>query len=421
MHAVIDEVKAWYILDSRGNPTVKACVVSGDCVGYGMAPSGASKGKNEAVEVRGGDGFHGKSVEKAVKNIRKIVAPAIKGMSALEQEEVDRKMIEIDGTKNKSLIGANAMIAVSMAVARCAAMHKKMELYEYMNEGAATLPIPFMNVINGGLHAGNELKIQEHMLAPVGAGSFREAVRMGSEVYHTLKEILKNKYGKEAINVGDEGGFAPPLDSSFSALELIMKAIEENGYENEVKLAIDSAASNFYDGKFYNIDGRKEAGELIDYYEEMVRTFPIISIEDPFDEEDWNAFAEFTAKFGSKLQIVGDDIYVTNPGRVKKGIKMKASNAVLIKPNQIGTITETMTTIEICRNAGLSMMISHRSGETCDDFISDLSVATEAGQIKAGAPARGERVAKYNRLMEIEDGLDKPLYYGRKWKMKGLS
>ena len=416
MEAIIDRVEAWYILDSRGNPTVKACITAGDSTGCGVAPSGASKGKNEAVEIRGGKEFHGKSVEQAVKNIDKIIAPAIKGMSVLEQEEIDKKLIEIDGTKNKSLLGANATVAVSMAAARCAAAYKKMELYAYLNENSALLPVPFMNVINGGLHAGNKLKIQEHMIAPVGASSFRDAVRMGSEVYHTLKEILSKKYGKEATNVGDEGGFAPPIDSTFSALELIEKAIEENGYEKEVKLAIDSAASNFYENGFYNIEGKKRWDELLDYYEEMVKTFPVISIEDPFDEEDWNAFSEITSRLGSRVQIVGDDIYVTNPVRVRKGIKNKASNAVLIKPNQIGTITETIDVIKICKNSGIKMMLSHRSGETCDDFIADLAVAMETGQIKAGAPARGERVAKYNRLMEIEDAIEKPVYYGKKWK-----
>ena len=420
MDFAIKEIKAREILDSRGNPTIEVEVRCGKSVAIASAPSGASKGKNEAVEIRGGKEFHGKSVEMAIENVNKIIAPALKGMDVREQEEIDRKLIAIDGTKNKSLLGGNACIAVSMATARCAAMAKEKELYEYLNSNAKLLPIPFLNVINGGMHAGNDLDIQEHMVAPIKAASFKEAIKMACETYYSLKEIIESEYGKNAINVGDEGGFAPPLKSSYDALELIMKAIEENGYENEVKLAIDSAASSFYDGTFYKIEGRKMEDELIDFYIELASTFPIVSIEDAFHEEDWDRFAELTRRIGSKVQIVGDDVFVTNPKRLKKGIKKKACNALLLKPNQIGTITEAIEVAKLCKAGNYSIMVSHRSGDTCDDFIADLAVALEAGQIKAGAPARGERVVKYNRLIKIEEEMKRKEYAGRRWKKWGL-
>ena len=420
MDFAIKEVKAREILDSRGNPTIEVEMRCGKSIAIASAPSGASKGKNEAVEIRGGKAFHGKSVEMAIENVNKIIAPALKGMDVREQEEIDRKLIAIDGTKNKSLLGGNACIAVSMAAVRCAALAEKKELYEYINEGAKLLPVPFLNVINGGMHAGNSLAIQEHMIVPIKARSFKEAMIMACETYYSLKEIIKEKHGKNAINVGDEGGFAPPLKSSYEALELIMKAIEENGYENEIKLAIDAAASSFFDGEFYEIDGKKMKDELLDFYIELASTFPIISIEDAFHEEDWHRFAELTKKIGNKVQIVGDDIFVTNPKRLKKGIKMEACNALLLKPNQIGTVTEAIEVAKICKENGYAIMVSHRSGETCDDFIADLAVAIEAGQIKAGAPARGERVAKYNRLMKIEEELEKKEYAGIRWKKMGL-
>jgi len=417
MDYIIKNVKARQILDSRGNPTIEAEIETPKCMASASAPSGASKGKNEAVEIRGGKGYHGKSVEVAVENVNKIIAPALNGMDVREQEEIDRKLIAIDGTKNKSLLGANACISVSMAAAKCGAMVEGKELFEYLGNGRL-LPIPFLNVINGGMHAGNELTIQEHLIAPIKAASFSDAIRMACETYYSLKEILMKKYGKNSINVGDEGGFAPPLKSSFDALEIIMKAIEENGYENEIKVAIDAAASNFYKDGYYYIEGKKMQDEIIDFYIQLASTFPIVSIEDPFEEEDWPRFSQLTEKIGSKVQILGDDIFVTNPKRLKEGIKNKACNAILLKPNQIGTVSEAMEVAKIAKENGYAIMVSHRSGDTCDHFIADLSVGIEAGQIKAGAPARGERVAKYNRLLKIEEyGGD---YAGKKWKKWGI-
>jgi len=417
----IEYVKARQVIDSRGNPTVEAEVATKKAKGVAIAPSGASKGKEEAVELRdGGKEFHGKSVRKAVENIEKIIAPAVKGMDIREQETIDKKIIAIDATRNKSLLGANACIAVSIAVCKCASFALEMQPYEYLNEKACLLPIPFMNVINGGVHAGNDLAIQEHMIAPVKAKSFSQALQMGCEVYHTLKKKIEEKYGKAAINVGDEGGFAPPLSRTEDALEIIMKAIEENGYEKEVMLALDCAASSFYSGEKYFLNKEMDAGELMDYYMGLAEMYPIISIEDAFHEEDWDAFAEITEKIGSKVQIVGDDLFVTNAKRLRKGIKRKACNALLLKPNQIGTLTETIEVAEICKKNGYGIMVSHRSGDTCDDFIADLVVALQTGQIKAGAPARGERVAKYNRLLRIEEKLEKPEYAGKKWNKWGI-
>ena len=419
MEFKIEYVKARQILDSRGNPTIEVEVRTKNAVGIASAPSGKSRGKNEAVELRGGESFHGKSVEPAVENVNKMISPALIGMDVREQEEIDKKMISIDGTKNKALLGANACIATSMAVSRCAANAVKKPLYLYLNEKAKLLPIPFMNVINGGVHAGNDLAIQEHLIAPVKAKSFRNAVEMACETYYSLKEIISSKYGKNAANVGDEGGFAPPLEDSFDALETMMKAIEENGYENKIMLAIDSAASNFYKNGYYFLNKKMDSGELVDYYIEMAKVYPIISIEDGFYEEDWDAFAELTKKIGDKVQILGDDIFVTNPKRLKEGIKRNACNSLLLKPNQIGTLTEAIEVAKICKENNYAIMISHRSGETCDDFIADLSVALETGQIKSGAPARGERVAKYNRLMKIEEEIEGE-YGGKKWNKYGL-
>jgi len=419
MEFKIEYVKARQILDSRGNPTIEVEVKTKNAIGIASAPSGKSRGKNEAVELRGGKSFHGKSVEPAIENVNKIISHALIGMDVREQEEIDKKMIAIDGTKNKALLGANACIATSMAVSRCAANALKKPLYLYLNEKAKLLPIPFMNVINGGVHAGNELAIQEHLIAPVKAKSFRNAVEMACETYYSLREIISSKYGKNATNVGDEGGFAPPLKDSFDALETMMKAVEENGYENEIMLAIDSAASNFYKNGHYFLNKKMDSGELIDYYVEMSKVYPIISIEDGFHEEDWEAFAELTKKIGKKVQILGDDIFVTNSKRLREGIKRNACNALLLKPNQIGTLTEAIEVAKICKKNSYGIMISHRSGETCDDFIADLSVALETGQIKSGAPARGERVAKYNRLMRIEEEIGGE-YGGKKWNKYGL-
>ncbi|KAA0000752.1 MAG: phosphopyruvate hydratase [Thermoplasmata archaeon] len=416
----IEFVKARQILDSRGNPTVEAEVATSSKAAKASAPSGASKGMEEAFELRDGSKeFHGKGVRKAVENIETIIAPAIKGMDVREQDAIDAKMIAIDGTKNKSLLGGNACIAVSMAVCKCAAACQDMPVYRYLNKEARLLPIPFMNVINGGKHAGNDLAIQEHMISPLKAKSFSEAVMMCSEVYHTLKNIILKKYGKNAVNVGDEGGFAPPLAKTEEALELIMKAIEENGYEKEIFLALDSAASSFYQNGIYLMEKEMSMEELLDYYNELVHSFPIISIEDGFSEEDWDGFIEITKKMGGKIQIVGDDIFVTNPKRLRKGIKSKACNALLLKPNQIGTLTEAINVAKICKENDYAIMVSHRSGDTCDSFIADLAVALETGQIKAGAPCRAERTEKYNRLLRIEEQLEKPEYAGKKWKKWG--
>ncbi|HEC82587.1 MAG TPA: phosphopyruvate hydratase [Thermoplasmatales archaeon] len=413
----IDYISARQILDSRGNPTIEVEVRAGDSRGIASAPSGASKGKMEALELRDGDKeFHGKGVKKAIKNVEKIIAPAIKGMDVREQEKIDKKMIEIDATKNKSVLGANACIAVSIAVCKCASCCLKKEIYEYLNEEAKLLPVPFMNVINGGVHAGNELAIQEHMIVPVGAKNFANAVQMGSEIYHTLKKKIKDKFGKSAINVGDEGGFAPPLNKTEDALDIILEAIEENGYTKEVKIALDCAASSFYKNDKYLLNDEMTGGELLDYYIELVKAYPIISIEDAFHEEDWEGFIEITEKLGDKIQIVGDDIFVTNAKRLKKGVKSKACNALLLKPNQIGTLTEAIEVAKICYENKYAVMVSHRSGDTCDDFIADLSVALQTGQIKSGAPARGERISKYNRLLKIENELEKPLYAGKNMK-----
>lgn len=421
MNVRIEKITAHQVLDSRGNPTVEALVYAGNSVGRAIAPSGASKGREEAVELRdGGKAFHGKGVRQALENISTIIAPALVGMDVTQQETIDEKLIAMDGTKNKRVLGANACIAVSIATCACAASCRGVEPYAYLNEHATFLPIPFMNVINGGMHAGSDLAIQEHMIAPVGAAHFREAVQMCSEIYHTLKENLAKTFGKKAINVGDEGGFAPPLTRTEDALEFIMKAIEEHGYEEKVKLALDAAASSFYENGIYMVEQPMTGGELLDYYVALCRTYPIVSIEDAFDEEDWDSFVAITKKIGDAVQIVGDDIFVTNPQRVRRGIKMGACNALLVKPNQIGTLSETLLVARICNEHGYAMMVSHRSGDTCDAFIADLSVALETGQIKSGAPARGERVAKYNRLMAIEEMLEHPRYAGTQWHKKGL-
>ena len=405
----IDSVKARQILDSRGNPTIEVEMKSGNFTAVACAPSGASTGSNEALELRdGGKEYLGKSVKKAVDNVNKLIAPKLVGMNPAEQREIDRTMIELDGTENKSKLGANAIVACSMACSKLASLCKGKELYEHLadvfNFNPRKLPVPAMNVINGGKHAGNDLDIQEHMIMPVNAESFSEALRYGVEVYHILKKKIQSKYGKSSINVGDEGGYAPPLKETREAFELIVGAIEELGYQDNVKLAFDSAASEFFDGEFYHVDGKRlSSGEFVDFYGELIDTYDIVSAEDPFAEDDWDGFVEFTRKFGSKIQIVGDDIFVTNINRLKKGIEVGACNALLLKVNQIGTVSEAVDAARLAFDNGYRVMVSHRSGETCDDFIADLSVAINCGQIKTGAPARGERVSKYNRLLKIEE------------------
>jgi len=417
-------VKAREILDSRGNPTIEVDVSTiGGGFGRAAVPAGASKGVHEAVELRdGGKRFHGLGVLKAVKNVNEIIAPEIEGMDCRLQREIDQKMIELDGTPNKSKLGANAILAVSLANARAAADTYGLPLFQYLGGiQANTLPTPLLNIINGGKHAGNELSIQEFMIVPVGAKSFREAITMASEVYHQLKKLLKEKYGLSAINVGDEGGFAPPMRESREALKALVEAIKSSGYslEDDFVLAIDAAASSFYneEKKTYFIDGKAlDRESLLEYYLKLVEEYPIKSIEDPFQEEDFEMFSEITREIGKNVQIVGDDLFVTNLERLKKGIELGAANAILLKVNQIGTLTEAIDTALYAMKHGYNVIVSHRSGETEDTFIADLAVALNSGQIKTGAPCRGERTAKYNQLLRIEEFLGPTVRYGGRFK-----
>lgn len=406
----IVNVRASEILDSRGNPTVSVNMSDGVFTVNAAVPSGASTGKHEALELRdGGKRFGGKGVGKAVKNVNGAIAAAITGLSPLGQADLDRKMIELDGTPNKSSLGANAILGVSMAATRLAAAQNHMELFSYfsgMTGVKPLLPVPLLNVINGGVHAGGDLSIQEFLIVPAGFHSLREALTAAAEVYQSLKTELKARHGASSTNVGDEGGFAPPFKTTTEALGAIRDAIDGAGYlpGKEIFLAIDAASSEFYRDGSYQLDGKSlSAGELTDYYLSIARDFQLISIEDPFDEESFDDFAGFTRLAGKRLQIIGDDLYVTNPARIRKGIGLKSSNAVLIKLNQIGTVTETLESTRLTRDAGMAAVVSHRSGETTDTFIADMSVGLANGQIKTGAPARGERVAKYNRLLEIEE------------------
>lgn len=402
-------VWARQILDSRGNPTVEVDVeLESGVVGTAAVPSGASTGTREALELRDGDEkWMGKSVENAVNNVIEHIAQAILDMDSLDQVGIDKTLIELDGTQNKSKLGANAILGVSMAVARASANELGIPLYQYLGGVAARrLPVPMMNIINGGVHADSGLSIQEFMIVPAGMPTFSEAIRAGVETYHNLKSILKKK--GYSVSVGDEGGFAPKLGNTNQALELIINAIESAEYKpgKHIFLAIDSAASELYKNGEYIVDGKKFTTEdLIEFYKNIVSKYPIVSIEDGFAENDWKGWELFTSELGTKLQIVGDDIFVTNPQIITEGISKKAANSVLIKLNQIGTVTETMSAIEIAHRAGWKTIISHRSGETEDTFIADLSVAVGAGQIKTGAPCRTERVAKYNRLIKIEEEL----------------
>ncbi len=434
----ITKVSAREILDSRGNPTVEATVHAGTEVpGYGKtkyyttdpkmipsagkitvsgtaaAPSGASKGIHEAVELRdGGERFGGKGVLKAVRNVE-VISGGLAGMGIADQKAIDGKMIELDGTNDKSKLGANAIVAVSMAAMRAAAAAEGKPVYAMM--GGKVMPVPMLNIINGGQHAGNDLAIQEFMIIPAGAPSFAEGLRYAAETYHVLKGRLKDKYGKSATNVGDEGGFAPPMKTTEEALDAIVDSIEEAGYAKEMVLAMDAAASSFYSKEKYSIDGKElTSGELQDHYAGLLGKYPLASIEDPFQEEDFSSFAAFNAKFGKEVQVVGDDLLVTNPKRIKRCIEEKAANALLLKINQVGTVTEALEAARMARKAKMRIVVSHRSGETCDPFIADFAVGMEAGQIKAGAPARGERNAKYNRLLEIEEeaGAEYPEVFG---------
>ncbi|NJE08084.1 phosphopyruvate hydratase [Thermococcus sp. M39] len=420
----ITAIVAREILDSRGNPTVEVDVYTPVAMGRAAVPSGASTGTHEALELRdGGKRFHGKGVRRAVENINKIIAPELIGMDVTLQRDIDMLMIELDGTENKSNLGANAILGVSLAVAKAAANTLGLPLYQYIGgTNAYVLPVPMSNVINGGVHAGNDLDFQEFMIMPVGAKSFKEAIQMVSETYHTLKKILMEKYGKLAVNVGDEGGFAPPMKEVTEPLEALVKAIEETGYKvgDEIAFALDAASSEFYNAeKDKYIVGGKEytREELIDLYKELVSTYPIVSIEDPMHEEDFEGFAMVTKELGKKIQIVGDDIFVTNVKRLKKGIEMGAANALLLKVNQIGTLSEAIDAAYLAFRAGYGVVVSHRSGETEDATIADLAVAINAGQIKTGAPARSDRNAKYNQLIRIEEELEGIAYYpGKKFR-----
>ena len=409
----IRAVRARQILDSRGNPTIEAEVLTWEGVlGRAAVPSGASTGSHESVELRDGDPklYGGKSVLKAVRNVTNEIGPQLLGHSCLEQTDIDRIMIELDGTPNKGRLGANAILAVSMAVMRAAAAQGGVSLYRrIVARSDYRLPCPMMNVINGGVHAGTHLAIQEFLVEPVGADRFSESVRMGAEVYHALKGILRDRYGTTSTNVGDEGGYAPPMEKVEQALDALVGAIAKAGYDDSaVKVGMDSAATGFYDGKTksYDIDGRRlSPGELLDYYVGLASRYPILTIEGPFYEEGFEDFAAITAKLGDRVTIIGDDIYVTDRRRIERGIGLHSSNSVLIKLNQIGTVTETLDAVDCCDRAGMTTVISHRSGETDDSFISHLATAVGSPFIKAGAPARGERTAKYNELLRIEEEL----------------
>jgi enolase len=420
-NTVIKAVKAREILDSRGNPTIEVQVqLSDGAAGIAAIPSGASTGKYEALELRDGDKkrYNGLGVLKAVENVNQIIAPAFLGMSAADQEVIDSKLLELDGTPNKSKLGANATLGVSMATIRAAAASSGVPLYKYIGKSAAKLlPVPLMNILNGGKHAADSTDFQEFMIAPVGAASFREALRMGTEVYHALKKAIKNR-GMNT-NVGDEGGFAPSVASNREAVELILEAVGLAGYKagKDCFIALDSAASSFYSNGNYVLarEGKTlKSNELVDYYAQWAADYPLISIEDGLDEDDWAAWTSLTSKIGDKVQLVGDDLYTTNIERLQQGITRKASNSILIKLNQIGTLTETLAAITMARKAGWTVIISHRSGETEDSFIADLAVATDAGMIKTGAPCRSERVAKYNRLLMIEEELGASARYAGK-------
>lgn len=410
--AAIIETYAREILDSRGNPTVEVEVFLEDgTIGHAAVPSGASTGAFEACELRDGDKarYGGKGVLQAVENVNSIIGPAIQGFDATEQAAIDKLMISLDGTDNKSKLGANAILGVSMAVARAAAKSLDLPLYQYLGGfNAKELPVPMMNILNGGAHADNNVDIQEFMIMPVGAESFTEALRSCAEVYHTLKTVLKGK--GLSTGVGDEGGFAPNLESNEEALEVICEAIKAAGYEpgKDFKLAIDAASSEFYkDGK-YDLAGEgkiKTAEEMVDFYEYLVGKYPIVSIEDGLAEEDWDGWKVLTDRLGKKVQLVGDDLFVTNSKRLAKGIDMGVANSILVKVNQIGTLTEAFEAMELAKRSGYTCVVSHRSGETEDAIIADIAVAVNAGQIKTGAPARSERVAKYNQLLRIEENL----------------
>ena len=415
--SVIDLVFAREILDSRGNPTVEVEIVLTDGTHSRAAvPSGASTGAFEAHELRDGDKrYSGKGVLKAVAAVKDIINPALNGKDPKDQRAIDKIMLDLDGTPTKSKLGANAILGVSLAVAKAAAQREKVLLWRYLNRNAKKLPVPMMNILNGGAHADTDVEIQEFMIAPIGFNTFSDALRSGTEVYHALKSVLKSK--KLATGLGDEGGFAPQLPNNRAALDLILEAIQKAGFKpgEEIALALDVAATEFYkDGK-YSFEGESRTSEwMASYYASLVKDYPLVSIEDGMSEEDWAGWKHLTDVIGDKVQLVGDDLFVTNPTRLQRGIDEKTANALLVKVNQIGSLTETLDAVKLAQTNKYATMMSHRSGETEDTTISDLAVATEGGQIKTGAPARGERVAKYNQLLRIEDELGtSAVYAGR--------
>lgn len=414
--ASIEAVGAREILDSRGNPTVEVEVALDDgTIARAAVPSGASTGAFEAVERRDGDSarYLGKGVEEAVSAVIDEIAPELIGFEATEQRLIDGALIDLDGTANKGKLGANAILGVSLAVAKAAADSADLPLFRYLGgPNAHVLPVPMMNILNGGSHADSNVDIQEFMVAPIGAATYREALRTGVEVYHSLKSVLKSK--GLSTGLGDEGGFAPNLGSNREALDLILVAIEKAGFTPGVDLglALDVAATEFFKDGAYQFEGRAHSPqEMITYYEQLVRDYPLVSIEDPLSEDEWDSWSQLVAEVGDRVQIVGDDLFVTNPERLRKGIELKSANSLLVKLNQIGTLTETFDAVELAQRSGFTTMTSHRSGETEDTTIADLSVATNAGQIKTGAPARGERINKYNQLLRIEEELDDAARY----------
>ncbi|MEU4517246.1 phosphopyruvate hydratase [Amycolatopsis sp. NPDC024027] len=408
--ALIEQVGAREILDSRGNPTVEVEVALDDgTLARAAVPSGASTGEHEAVELRDGDTgrYNGKGVERAVAAVLDEIGPEMVGIEAVDQRIVDQKLVDLDGTPAKSRLGANAILGVSLAVAKAAAESAELELFRYLGgPNAHVLPVPMLNILNGGSHADSNVDVQEFMIAPIGAETFREALRWGAEVYHSLKSVLKGR--GLSTGLGDEGGFAPNLANNREALDLILQAIEKAGYTpgRDVALALDVAATEFFADGAYTFEGSKKSAEQMSaYYAELIRDYPMVSIEDPLSEDDWDGWVTLTAEIGEKVQIVGDDLFVTNPDRLEEGITRRAANALLVKVNQIGTLSETLDAISLATSFGYKSMMSHRSGETEDTFIADLAVATGVGQIKTGAPARGERIAKYNQLLRIEETL----------------
>lgn len=425
--AVIKDIKAREVLDSRGNPTVEAEVIlESGVTGSAMVPSGASTGEREAIELRDGDKsrYLGKGVTKAVNNVLGEIKAAVVGMDAEDQAGIDNKMIALDGTDTKARLGANAMLAVSMASAHASARQKGLPLYRYLNKsGEFIMPVPMMNIINGGSHADNSVDLQEFMILPVGAPTFKEAIRYGAEVFHNLAKVLKSK--GLATTVGDEGGFAPNLSSNEEAISVILQAIEQAGYTpgKDIYLGLDAAASEYYEDGIYNLASENKtytSAAMVDFLADWVSKYPIISIEDGFDENDWDGWKLMTDKMGGKIQLVGDDLFVTNPKILKKGIDQNIANSILIKVNQIGTLTETLAAIEMAHGAGYTAVMSHRSGETEDTTIADLAVATGTGQIKTGSLSRSDRVAKYNRLMKIEEELGAAAKYAGRSAFKML-